>query len=105
MRIRYLTVIKNAEGMHEYDHGIELGDNLSSYELPEDEFEALFSADVFENINKTCGLLIGDYESELIEKKYLKECIEIVENAGIGKVFLDALQEAESNGVALGLDF
>ncbi|MBR0384598.1 MAG: hypothetical protein IJH61_07935 [Eubacteriaceae bacterium] len=67
-RNRYIIIIKNQKGYDEYDTGIWQSDNLEMLNLPEKEFNELFF-NVFMPINKKCGLLIDDFEAELIETK------------------------------------
>ena len=76
MHIRFLTIPKNEEGIVEYDMGVESSNNLNVYYLPEEEFENLWVA--FNVINYHCGLLIDDYESEIIKGQDLEKCKEIL---------------------------
>lgn len=105
MRERYLTVIWNAEGLIEYDINGEDSDNITTYMLPEPEFDELCEKGIFKSINGKCGLLIDDYESEIINKTYLKKCLQIVSESIKTGVFLDALGKACEKGIAVGLDF
>lgn len=106
MRKRFLTVIKNDMGLSEYDSGIEHSKNMVIYELPNAEFEKLYETGVFDAINQECGLLIDDYESEMISKSHLEQCINILEYQKLKfPVFISALKEVQRKGVALALDF
>jgi hypothetical protein len=101
---RYLTVPYNDKGVQEYNNGVEESENLYTVELPENEFLALVSS--FGLINKECGLMIDDYESETIAGKHLKKCRSIIANVQESiPVFTKALETAIEYKTLLGLDF
>lgn len=108
MRVRYLTIPRNQKGLEEYNQGIEYSENLYVFELPEDEFDILYSSGVFGAINEECGLLIDDYESESIARKDFSKCISIIENvSGLPEpsVFREALKLASEEGIMFAMDF
>lgn len=108
MRVRYLTIPRNQKGLEEYNQGIEYSENLYAFELPEDEFDILYSSGVFGAINEECGLLIDDYESESIARKDFSKCISIIENvSGLPEqsVFREALKLASEEGIMFAMDF
>ena|GEM_PF-6382798 len=104
-RNRYIIIIKNQKGYDEYDTGIWQSDNLEMLNLPEKEFNELFF-NVFMPINKKCGLLIDDFEDELIETKNIPIAKKIMEDKGhTTGVFYKAVCECDKNGYAIGLEF
>ena len=106
MRVRYLTVPHNMEGITEYQNGIEHSENMSVYKLPEDQFLKLTRNNVFMLINENCGLLIDDYESEIIDEKNVLKCLNSkIVDQNLSKVFYKALLEAKDNRTFVGLDF
>lgn len=75
------------------------------YNLPESEFIILSACGIFDEIDKICGTLIDDYESEII-KNNLDECINIVfDEREKVQVFYKALVEAMNANTFLALDF
>lgn len=74
MRERYLTVPINETGISEYNHGIEHTNNMLEFVLSEKEFFELAESGVFRYINDLCGLMIDDYESEIISSTNLEKC-------------------------------
>lgn len=104
MKNRFLTVPLNRDGEKEYDQGIEESDNLKTYKLPEDEFKLLDSGGFFADLNNKFGLLIDDYESEVIPEKALNYAEFLLEQEK-APVFNAAVAEAKRNGTFVGLDF
>lgn len=103
MHKRFLTVPKNEEGIIEYDMGIESSNNLNVYILPEEEFNNLWAA--FNVMNGRLGLLIDDYESEIIENDYLEKCKQILQEMKVDSpIFIRALIEAIDYNTILALD-
>ena len=104
MRKRFLSVPQNTEGIEEYNIGIEESGNLYFDELPEKEFVELIPC--FSKINKEFGLLIDDYESEIIKKEHLSKCKKIINEAKADvPVFLKSLDMAMKCETMLALDF
>ena len=103
MHKRFLTVPKNEEGIIEYDIGIEGSNNLNVYVLPEEEFNNLWA--VFDIMNVRWGLLIDEYESEIIENSYLEICKQILQEMKVDSpIFMSALEEAIRYNTILALD-
>ena len=108
MRTRYLTIPRNQKGLDEYNQGIEHSENLYTFELPEKEFDILYSSGIFEAINRECGLLIDDYESESIARKDFAKCISIFDSTSAlpePSIFRKALILALEEGIIFALDF
>lgn len=104
MRDRFITVPKNQKGIEEYNVGVESSNNLHSVMLPEKEFRFLLPA--FSAINNALGLLIDDFESEVINNEHLEKCKEIIEGLKIDSpVFGNALEEAIKYKTIIALDF
>ena len=103
MRERYLTVPLNEKGKEEYDFGYDHKDNLKNIVLSEDEFNHLAQSGVFNHINDMCGLMIDDYESEIISSSDLKKCLDEL-NDYEGD-FLRASKLAIQYNTFLALDF
>ncbi|MEE1247624.1 MAG: hypothetical protein UHU19_00015 [Lachnospiraceae bacterium] len=103
-RKRFLTVIKNDIGLSEYNNGVDCSENMAVHELPQAEFEELYKNGVFKKINESCGLMIDDYESEIINNDKLNICLDIISKID-SKVFLETLKDAKENGFALAIDF
>lgn len=103
MHKRFLTVPKNKEGIIEYDKGIESSNNLNVHILPEEEFNNLW--DAFIVMNARLGLLIDEYESEIIENVHLEKCKQILQEMKVDSpIFIRALEEAIGYNTILALD-
>lgn len=106
MRTRYLTVIKNEDGLNDYEAGMEKSANFVTYELPDEEFEFLTQKEVWAKINKECDLLIDDYESEMIANEHLQKCETIVAPLkDSAACFYKTVAESLKCNIALALDF
>ena len=106
MRRRFLTVPLNKNGMIEYDHGVEESPNIQEYLLPIEEFDILDKERLFDKMNGTCGLLIDDFESEMITSEMLGKCLAIIEGYEDKiPVFTKAINQAIEKKTALALDF
>ena len=106
MRTRYLSVPINDIGIREYDMGFENSNNIEIAELPEIEFEILSKQKIFLAMNELWGLLIGDYESEIVEGKNLIQCKKIVEPmANQVPVLYGMLEKSILYDTLLGIDF
>ena len=109
MRKRYLTIIKNDTGLKEYDTGIEESENITTHELKDSEFESLCEAGILKKINEASGLLIDDYESELIKKEDVERIFSDkqfeTQIKNISLMFYKALNDLNGNIVAVALDF
>lgn len=105
-RLRYLSVPLNEDGKREYDEGVENTVNVKVFDLPDQEFEFLYSKGVFKQINAECNLLIDDYESEIIKSLHIPKCKEIISlyNRQID-TFKEAINLAEKNKTFVGVDF
>lgn len=104
MHIRFLTVPYNADGIEEYNNGIENSNNMCTLELPEEEFEIL--RECFGILNKECGLLIDDYESEMIAGEAAIRCKEIIDSLRIQvPVFYKAVDVAIRHAGVIFMDF
>ena len=106
MHNRYITVIKNNQGMRDYEYGIDASPHFNEFELEEDEFETIALSGFWQRINEKCELLIDDYESEMIPNNKIDECISIYDELKLSQdsVLYKALVNARSS-VALALDF
>jgi hypothetical protein len=108
VRTRYLSILKNQKGLEEYNCGAEQSENMYVFELPEAEFDVLYTLGVFDAINKECGLLIDDYESETITKKDFDKCMSIINhipNFPRTGIFYKAFQLAKEKGISVEMDF
>ena len=77
---------------------------MCTLELPDDEFETLLHC--FETLNKEFGLLIDDYESEMIADDALIRCKEIIETVEKQvPVFNRAVKTALRYNTVVFLDF
>ena len=101
MRCRFLTVPVNRQGIDDYNYGME-SENILTFQLLEDEFEILFRT-VFPVINRRCGLLIDDYESEEISAQNIERCWDIID--AVDGVFKDACSKAVLHRTFVALDF
>ena len=89
-------------GEKEYEHGVEESENLISFTIPENEFITLW--DVFETINDHFGLLIDEFESEIIPAEMIHDVITLVSKEKY-PVFYDALITAQKYDTYLAFDF
>lgn len=103
MRDRFLTVPINNDGINDYEYGVEGSDNLAEFTLSDEEFTKLYKSGLFSRINKRCGLMIDDYESETISADNLKKCIDLLQ--GWRGTFRDACNMAMKHSTFLALDF
>ncbi len=99
---KWITIPRNEMGEKEYEHGVEESENLISFTIPENEYITLW--DVFETINDRFGLLIDDFESEIIPAEMIHEVITLVSKEKY-PVFYDALMQAQKYNAFLALDF
>jgi len=105
MHKRYIYVISTEAGMEDYECGLEASSGFSAHELPDVEFEYLSKCGLWEMINDQCGLMIDDYESEIIKGGDLHDCLEMYDRLGIEKgVIYDALSTAKGC-IAVALEF
>ena len=106
MHNRYITVIKNNQGMHDYEYGIDASPHINGFELEEEEFDTIAMSGLWLKINERCELMIDDYESEMIPNNKIDECISIYNELKLpqNSVLYKALVNARSS-VALALDF
>ncbi len=102
MMNKWITIPKNEMGEKEYENGVEESENLISLTIPENEFAALW--DVFETINDHFGLLIDDFESEIIPAEMIHDVITLVSKEKY-PVFYDALITAQKYDTYLAFDF
>lgn len=105
-RLRYISIPLNAVGEEEYNNGIEDTNNIKTFNLPDEEFNFLYTKGIFDDINNQCELLIDDYESETIDNSKISTCKEIISlfDEEI-KTFKEAINLAEVNNTFIGLDF
>ena len=103
MRNRYLTVPKNDRGIEEYNSGSEHTENLMERVLEEVEFDTLCHERVFKQINDRCGLMIDDYESEIISSDNISKCIDII--SAVPGSFYEMAKAAMQHNTMLCLDF
>lgn len=104
-RDRYISIPLNEDGKTEYDAGIENTDNILVLNLPEKEFDFLYSKGIFNDINNKCDLLIDDYESEVINNKSLQWCKDIMSQYDDIGTLKKAIDLAIKNNTFVGLDF
>lgn len=102
-RVRYISVPLNKQGIEDYDCGKE-SNNVKVFEIKEAEYNNIYEAGVFDEINNKCDLLIDDYESEEIKGNNLEIALDILKNNKC-KVLIQALELAIKNNTLVGLDF
>jgi len=77
-RQRYITVPLDKEAIEAYDMGEEEIENSLQWVLIGEEFDVLNNSDVFKQINNECGVIIDDYESEIIQGNNLVKAYKII---------------------------
>jgi len=77
-RQRYITIPLDEEAIEAYDMGEEEIENSIQWILTEEEFDLLNNADVFKQINNECGVIIDDFESEIIQGNNLEKAYKII---------------------------
>jgi hypothetical protein len=106
MHKRFIYVIKTEAGLEDYECGSEASSGFSVHELPDAEFERLSNCGFWGIVNDQCGLMIDDYESEIIKGADLHTCLEMYDGLAIEKGTLyHALSHAAKGGIAVALDF
>lgn len=103
-RLYFISVPLNQKGVEEYDYGQENSKNIKEYTIGEKEFDKIYEAGIFGEINDSCDLLIDAYESEIIKDENLKIALEIAKNNNC-KVLIKALELAIEKNTLVGLDF
>lgn len=102
-RNRFITVPIDQEGIKDYDNGEMQSEHFKEYILDESEFHLLWIHKVFEIINKSCGLLIDDCESETITAEQLRSVYPAI--SVVKGVWLNAVDLAIKMGTCVCLDF
>lgn len=104
MRRRYLTVPYDETGVQAYLGGDDDSSHMYTEILPEEEYSVLLQ--YFANMNRECGLMIDDCESEMIFAVHLPVCRRIIESSNAHTpVFMAALDMAIAYQTMLALDF
>lgn len=110
-RKRFIRVPKNKKAMEDYNYGIQNKGQMEELVLSEEQYKILDDMGVFEAINKKCGIIIDDYEEEVLELEKLFEAQEVVTQFinGNKNEELIKLKEmfdlAVSNKTIVGFDF
>lgn len=102
--MKFISVPLNDIGEKEYDHGGENSPNLIVIELPEQEFTYLKNSSVFNMLNEDFGLMIDDYESEVIPLKALNKVSKNIDEKS-APIFSEAIHKAQEKQTFVGLDF
>ena len=106
MHDRFVTLIKNSQGLYDYENGMVASPYFDEIELNEEEFNTISDSGYWGKVNDKCGLLIDDYESELIPYDKIDVCISIYDELGLthDNTFFKVLMNAKKSA-AVALDF
>lgn len=99
----FVSVAFNKAGMKELDEMVEHSENCETYIIPEDEYNALWKANVFNVINSRYGLMIDHDESEKVSAEQLEAVYDAI-NVVPG-VFMNAVNLAIKFKTKIHLDF
>lgn len=76
--LRCAYVPKNNKGIEDCELMEFDSSDIEEYAIEDDEFQILKSAGVFSAINKRCGVLIEDYEEEIVKGPDVKTSLEVL---------------------------
>lgn len=104
---RWISVPKNSEGKQDCDYGEYETENVVNYDVSDNEFRALLRNGSIVAMNTECGLMIQDYESEVIPVDKIARCMSIVREHGdyIDGAFMQAFKSALNFGTFVQLEF
>lgn len=108
---RYITVPLDMEAVQEYDMGKENIKNSLTWILTEEEFTKLKDANIFNQINDACSVLIDDYESEVIQGNDLESAYNIIrvfydkESSSIYAKLKNYIESAINKKTLIAFDF
>ncbi len=77
-RERFIRVPKDERAMKDYDYGVQKKEQMEEIILSEVQYEALDNTGVFDEINEKCGIIIDDYEEEVLELDKIPTALEVV---------------------------
>lgn len=103
----FLIVPINEQGIDDVEYMREETPDILEYVLSPMEFQTLWNAHIFENINTKYHLLIDTYETETIPLECCAGSLSIVREAGLEKdsVFATALKQAMNYGTFVECGF
>ena len=74
-RMRYIRVPKDIKAMKDYDYGVQKDEELI---LSESQYSVFYTLKVFQLINEECGVIIDDYEEEVLSLEKIPLALKIV---------------------------
>ncbi|MBD5465854.1 MAG: hypothetical protein HDR22_08570 [Lachnospiraceae bacterium] len=78
VRQRFIRVPKDEKAMKDYDYGVQKKEQMEEIILSEAQYKILDDTGVFDKINEKCGIIIDDYEEEVLELDKIPIALEIV---------------------------
>lgn len=110
-RKKYIRVPKNRKAMEAYDYGILREEQMEEMLLSAEQYILLDKLGVFDSINKSCDIIIDEYEEEVLETDKIPIALEVVtqlleENENDELVRLkEMLKMAAAYKTIVGFDF
>ena len=104
---RWISVPINSKGERDCDYGEFETENVKNFDVSESEFRALLRNGSIREMNRGCGLLIQDYETETIPMEKLAKCMSIIREHGeyTDGAFMQAFENALNFGTFAQLEF
>ena len=78
VRERFIRVPKDKRAMKDYDYGVQKKEQMEEMILSETQYKTLDNIGVFDEINEKCGIIIDDYEEEVLELDKIPIALEVV---------------------------
>ena len=76
--IRYIRVPKDIKAMKDYDYGVQKDEQIEELILSESQYSIFFNLKVFQLINEECGVIIDDYEEEVLSLEKIPLALKII---------------------------
>lgn len=105
---RNIAIPIDEQGILDYENDVTKRDRIKSFILPADEYNSLWNCGFFDKLNSELGLMIDDYEEEIIPNCDLEETERIFNEYTKNHkchVFMEALQFAKKCDTQICLEF
>ena len=77
-RMRYIRVPKDIKAMKDYDYGVQKDEQMEELILSESQYNIFYTLKIFQLINEECGVIIDDYEEEVLSLEKIPLALKIV---------------------------
>ena len=76
--MRYIRVPKDIKAIKDYDYGVQKDEQIEELILSESQYSVFYTFKVFQLINEECGVIIDDYEEEVLSLEKIPLALKIV---------------------------